>query len=85
MAEVVGDLSMSDQEINEKVAEQINGAGGLNGKQFRPGEWVALLDGKVVSVAEDIDGAVQALRRVDPNPQRGMVFEVGPPVVDVIR
>jgi hypothetical protein len=28
---------------------------------------------------------VLTLRRLDPSPQRGMVFEVGAPVVDVIR
>ena len=76
---------MSEREINQRVVEQINSAGGLNGKQYRPGEWLALLDGKVVAVAEDIDGALQGLRRLDPNPQRGMIAKVGPPVLNVIR
>ena len=75
---------MNEREMNQRVADQIIDAGGLNGKPYRPGEWVALLDGKVVAVAEDLDGALRALRQLDPNPQRGMIVEVGPVVVDVI-
>jgi hypothetical protein len=75
---------MSELEINQQVAQQICDAGRLNGKQFRPGECVALIDGKVVTVTKDLDAALRALRAMDPNPDRGMVFEVGPPVTDVI-
>jgi hypothetical protein len=76
---------MTELETNQQVAEQICTGGGLNGKQFRKGECVALLDGKVVAVAHDLGGALSALRVLDPNPRRGMVFEVGPPVVNMIR
>jgi hypothetical protein len=76
---------MNEQQKNQQVAEQIMQAGGSNGKPYRLGDWVALLDGKVVAVAGDLDSAVRALRRLDPDPKRGMVFEVGPAVVDVIR
>jgi hypothetical protein len=48
-------------------------------------ETVALLDGKVIAVTEDLDSALEALRTVDPEPARGMVVEVTPPTVDVIR
>jgi hypothetical protein len=80
-----GGLSMSELEINQQVAHQICNAGRLNGKQFRLGECVALLDGKVVAVTQDLDTALRSLRALDPNPHRGMVFEVGPAVTDVIR
>ena len=76
---------MNDLEINQRVAEQICQAGRLNGKQFRQGECVALLDGKVIAVANDLATALSALRGTDPNPQRGMIFEVGPPVIEAIR
>jgi hypothetical protein len=76
---------MDERELNQQAAEQIMSADGLNGKPYRPGDWVALLDGKVVGVAEDLDDAVQVLRRVDPDPKRGMIFRVGPPLLDVIR
>jgi hypothetical protein len=76
---------MTEREINQRVAEQLCQEARWNGREFRPGEWVALLDGKVVAVAPDLDGALQALRALDANPLRGMVFEVGPPVTDVIR
>ncbi len=76
---------MSDVSSNQQVAAQICSAGRLNGKQFLPGECVALLDGNVVAVAKDLETALRSLRALDPDPERGMVFEVGPPVTDVIR
>jgi hypothetical protein len=76
---------MSELEINQQVAEQICSGDRLNGKQFHLGDCVALLDGKVVAVADDLELALRALRGLDADPHRGMVFEVGPPVVDVIR
>jgi len=77
--------SMNETGINQQVAEQICNGIRLNGTQFRAGECVALLDGKVVAVAKDLGAAVRALRALDANPQRGMVFEVALPVMDVIR
>ena len=76
---------MSERETNEQFAEQIQRAGQWNGKPHRPGEWIALLNGQVIAVADDLDGALLALRRLDPDPQRGMIVEVGPPAIDVVR
>ncbi len=76
---------MSEKEINERLAEEICTGVASNGKHFRAGDWVALLDGKVVAITPELDGALRALRALEPNPSRGMVFEVGPPLVDVIR
>jgi hypothetical protein len=44
-----------------------------------------MLDGNIVAVANNPDAAISALRAVEPDPRRGMVIEVGHPVVDVIR
>ena len=76
---------MSEREINQKVAEEIRNTFRLNGEVFNLGDWVGLLDGKVVAVAKDVDTAFEAVRRLDPNPHRGMILQVGPPAVDVIR
>jgi hypothetical protein len=76
---------MKEKDINQRVAEEICHSARLNGQAFRSGECVALLDGKVVAVAADLDTALRALRALDSNSCRGMVFEVGPPVTDVIR
>jgi hypothetical protein len=76
---------MKEPDVNQQVAEQICDAARWNGREFRAGECVALLDGQVVAVAKDLDAALQVLRALDPNPLRGMIFEVGPPVTDVIR
>jgi hypothetical protein len=75
---------MSEQDINQKVAEQICNSLRLNGQEFRLGECVALLDGKVVAVEKDLSAVARVLRVLEANPQRGMVFEVGP-LVDYIR
>ena len=76
---------MSEKDINQKVAEEICNGFRSNGREFRLGECVALLDGKVVAVDKDLGAALRALRALDSNPHRGMIFEVGPPVIDVIR
>ena len=85
MEAAIGGEIMSEFEINQQVVDQIRKAGGSNGKQFHSGEFVALLDGRVVAVAKDLASTLSTLRTVDPNPKRGMIFEVGEPVLDVIR
>jgi hypothetical protein len=77
-------LPMSEIDLNQRIAEQICNGSRWNGTEFHSGECVALLAGKVVAVAKDLGSALHALRALDPDPHRGMVFEVGPPVTDVI-
>ena len=76
---------MDETQVNQEVAERICRGLQWNGRQLRSGECVALLDGQIVATAEDLDGALQALRTAEPDPRRGMVFEVAPPTTDVIR
>ena len=76
---------MNELQLNQVVADRICRASSWNGRQLRYGECVALLDGEVIAVSEDLDGALKSLRATDPNPRRGMVFEVAPPVIDIIR
>jgi hypothetical protein len=77
-------MSMSERDVNQKVAEEICDRFRLNGQEFRLGECVALHDGKVVAVEKDLASAVRALRALDSKSKRGMVFEVGQ-LVDIIR
>jgi hypothetical protein len=79
------DARMDETSVNQRVAEQIRKSPRSNGQSFRLGDCVALLDGKVVGVANDLEGALRALRAIDPNPLRGMIFRVAPSVPDVIR
>ena len=76
---------MSERERNLRVAESICGEFHWNGCAFQEGDCVALLDGKVVAISKSVDDAISALRALEPNPKRGMVLEVMPPSVDVIR
>ena len=76
---------MSEAELNQQVADQIRVTSAFDGRRYRAGQWLALLDGHVVAVADDLSTALGALRALDSDPRRGMVFEVSPPIVDVIR
>ena len=76
---------MSDFQANQQAVDNIRKSGASNGKHFSAGDFVALLDGKVVAVANDLGNTLKQLRALEPNPQRGMIFEFGPEVVNVIR
>ena len=76
---------MNEQDTNRRIAEEICERFSWEGRSFQAGQFVALLDGQVVAVAKNPDDAIAALRKVDPDPSRGMVIEVAHESVDVIR
>jgi hypothetical protein len=76
---------MNEKERNLRIAELICAEFAWNGQKFREGDCVALLDGKIVAVADNPDDAIATLRTLEPDPKRGMVVEVIHPVVEVIR
>ena len=78
------DSAMTEREINQKVAEAICDTLRWNGREFRLNQWVGLLDGEVIAVADDLTTVFHALRALTSDPQRGMVLQVGPQV-DYIR
>jgi len=43
------------------------------------------VDGEVIAIAKDLNGAVEALQALHIDPKRTMVVPVGPPSVDIIR
>ena len=75
---------MSEKERNLRVAEALRREHRWSGQTFNEGDYVALLDGNIVAVADNPDDAISALRAVEPDPKRGMVIEVSPPKIDVI-
>ncbi|HVC92266.1 MAG TPA: hypothetical protein VND64_01185 [Pirellulales bacterium] len=76
---------MTEKEHNLRIAGSISAEFAWDGQSFHDGDCVALLDGKVVAVADNPDEAISALRAIDPDPNRGMVVEVTDPMVDVVR
>lgn len=76
---------MNERVRNQQIADSICRDFNWQGREFKAGECVALLDGAVVAVAPDLDLALEALRKIEPDPRRGMLLEVREPVVDVIR
>ena len=76
---------MTGNEQDQQIAERLCHDFAWNGRTYREGEYVALLNGRVVAVSDNAVGAIKALRQIDPDPRHGMVVEVGQPEVDVIR
>jgi hypothetical protein len=76
---------MNETERNLRIAQTFQSGFDWDGRPVRDGDLVALLDGRVVAVADTADAAIAALRALDPDPRRGMVIEVAPPTIDVIR
>lgn len=76
---------MNELETNQQIADSICRDFEWQGREFQPGECVALLDGEIVAVASDLDQALQTLRKIEPDSRRGMLVEICKPVVDVIR
>jgi hypothetical protein len=76
---------MNEQTLNQQAAEQIILQRRWRGKAFAFGEHVALLDGEVVAVAKTAEDAIHKLRSLAADPKRGMVIEVTPDLIDVIR
>jgi len=76
---------MNEKDRNLRIAQSVHRDFAWNGQQFQRGDFVALLDGQIVAVTSNADDAISALRTRDPDPLRGMVVDVSPPVVDVVR
>ena len=76
---------MTEFDRNEEMADLICRDLSWQGRKFNLGEFVALLDAEVVAVAASPDEAILSLRSIDPEPSRGMVFEVARPSLTVIR
>ncbi len=77
---------MTEYEVNQRVAERLCRDMQFEGQRFREGQYVALLDGKVIAVADTLDDALTAARAIEPDPNRGMIVDVYPlDRVDIIR
>ena len=76
---------MSEAVANQLVADKIRQDFEWHGMHFAVGDCVALLDGEVIAIGKSMDDVLRQLRSRDPVPSRGMLVEVRPPVVDVIR
>ena len=76
---------MNEHEVNRRAAEKMCQEFAWDGHPLHEGDCVAILDGKVIAVAQKPDEAIASLRKADPNPRRGMVIEISRPTRDVIR
>lgn len=76
---------MSEHDKNRRVAEQMCQDFSWNVQPIQEGDCVAILDGNVVAVAHQPDEVIATLRKLEPNPRRGMVIQVSHPTRDMIR
>lgn len=76
---------MSQSSSDQDVAREICSCLEFNGQRFRHGQYVAILDGRVIAVGDSFDEAQQALIAQAPNPYRGLICRVDEPVPDIIR
>jgi hypothetical protein len=76
---------MNEHERNLRIAQKLQRDFTWNGTTLQEGDFVALLDGQIIAVTANAEAAIAALRARAPDPKRGMVIEVSPPAIDVIR
>lgn len=76
---------MSKKELNLRVAETLWKEHRCNDQTVNDSDYVAILDGDIIAVADNPGDAISALRALDPDPRCGMVVDVRPPEMDVIR
>jgi len=76
---------MTGSEQDQRIAERLCRDFAWNGRTYREGEYVAVLNGSIVAVSDCAPGAIKALRELDPDPRHGVVVEIGQAEVDVIR
>jgi hypothetical protein len=62
-----------EQRLNERVARRL----AQEMAETHAGQWVGLVGGEVAAVAATLDEVVEAMRRIEPNPRRGLVFRAG--------
>ncbi len=69
-------LTLSEaQKENEELARQINHEARTTPNSPYAGKWVALLRGQVVAVADTPEEVLTKLRQIEPDRQKGVVFD----------
>jgi hypothetical protein len=64
-----------EQKQDEALARQINQDALTNTQSPYAGKHVGILGGQVVAVVDTLDEVVDALAKIEPDPNRGMVVE----------
>lgn len=64
-----------EQKLDESLARQINQDALTNPQSPYAGKYVGILGGKVVVVMDTLDEVVDALAKIEPDPNRGMILE----------
>ena len=72
---------VDDQAVARAICSQLEFAG----QRFRRGQYVAVLQGKVLAVGETFEEVQRAMATHAPDPHRGLICLVDTPVTEVIR
>ena len=72
---------LSDEDVAHQICTRLE----YDGQQFQLGQFVAILDGAVVTVGVSFEAVDETLMTLGVDRDRGLVIEVDEPVPDVIR
>ena len=72
-------------DIDDVIAQQICETMEFEGQRFHLGEFVAILDGKVIASGDRFEDALGPLEALAPDRNRGLLVQVAPEEPDVIR
>jgi hypothetical protein len=64
-----------ERKQNEALASQINLSSRMNPQSPYAGKYVGILGGQVVAVMDTLDEVVEALAKMEPNPNQGLIIE----------
>ena len=63
--------------VTKALADKINAEALANPQSPYAGKFVAIVDGRVVAVADNLDDIVDSLQRIEPDPAKGFILEAG--------
>jgi hypothetical protein len=63
--------------LNNEVCQRIRREAARLPSKWLPGQFVALLQGKIVARSVDPEEVFRALDQLEPDDRRGMVFQIG--------
>jgi len=64
---------LEETRLNQRVARRL----ARQMAETHNGQWVALRQGEVVAIEPTLDALVEKFAALEPDPRRGMVFQVG--------
>ena len=72
---------LTDREVARRIRQDLE----FDGRRFKLGEFVAILDGRVVAVADTLEELSEKFEEIEPDPSRGLICVAEPQAPEYIR